>query len=68
MGKRFCITYTIDAVLHQDDIWPDGDAPEHPTADDVRALLERGPVIVNLRDWNLDNDGDLWVVEATERK
>lgn len=62
--KRFEITYEICEVLGVDAIWPDGDAPENPTADDVRALLEDGPVIRNLREWNMDENGDLRVREV----
>ncbi len=63
--KRFEITYEICEVLDVDAIWPDGDAPESPTADDVYALLRNGSVIANLREWNLDDEGNLHVREVS---
>lgn len=43
------------ADLDVDQIWPDGDAPVHPTAADVVAVLEScgGDPIRVLRDWGI---------------
>jgi hypothetical protein len=30
--KRFQITFTVEATLDADQLWPDGDAPDNPTA------------------------------------
>jgi hypothetical protein len=43
----------VDNDLSVTDVWPDGDAPENPTADDVAALLEKGGLKRNLEDWSL---------------
>lgn len=56
--KRFRISLRIDSELSVDELWPDGNAPEDPTTDDVRALVEEdGGIRRVLRDWNLI-DGD----------
>lgn len=39
-------------VLSVEEIWPDGDAPENPTAQDVVDRMKGGSIKV-LRDWNL---------------
>lgn len=50
------ITIFIEGAhsLTVDDVWPDGDAPETPTADDVLNLLERDGLSRGIDDWNLD--------------
>lgn len=56
---KFRITYTLDVTLNAEDIWPDGDAPENPTAEDVADLIckEGGfPKIID--EWNLDDGLD----------
>lgn len=41
--------------LTLDDVWPDGDAPDNPTANDIAALLHSGGSLWTVaRDWNLD--------------
>lgn len=63
--SRFRITITSDNVLTLDELWPDGDAPENPTADDVRARIrQHGGAREVLRDWNLDDELTLDVVEV----
>ena len=52
--KRFQIIYIMDVTLDEDELWPDGDAPENPTADDVRELIEaEGGIVQVIDDWNL---------------
>lgn len=52
--KRFQITYTVDVTLDADELWPDGDAPENPTAADARNLIQKsGGIYRVLDDWNL---------------
>lgn len=52
--KRFQIIFTVEATLDEDQIWPDGDAPENPTADDVREVIEaEGGILQVIDDWNL---------------
>lgn len=53
----FNITIEASADLEIEDLWPDGDAPENPTVEDVEKLIESdgGPKRI-LRDWNLDSD------------
>jgi hypothetical protein len=65
--KKFRITFTVDVFLGVDAIWPDGDAPENPTADDVRELIEdEGGIVRVIDDWNLAVcDYDYDVTEIT---
>lgn len=68
--KRFQIIYTVDVTLNLDELWPDGDSPENPTADDVRKLIEAGGGILQVTDdWNLaDRDAEYDVIEVAPRK
>ena len=52
--KRFQILYTVNETLSADDLWPDADTPENPTADDVRKLVRKAGGIVRVIDsWGL---------------
>lgn len=51
----FHIHISGDYDLITDEVWPDGDAPENPTAADVVAvMLAYGTQRSVLGDWNLD--------------
>lgn len=54
--------------LDVEDIWPDGDAPENPTATDVVAVMRRqgGPIDV-VKDWNLGDDLRLGVLRFPDK-
>lgn len=55
-GKVVGFTLSLDITvdLDLDDLWPDGNAPENPTTDDVRELIRRdGGAHRVLNDWNL---------------
>jgi hypothetical protein len=56
--KTLCVTVTGDHVLTVDEVWPDGDAPENPTVEDVIAVMKscarRADELV--RDWDLGYD------------
>jgi hypothetical protein len=60
MSEDFHITIEGDWVLARDQIWPDGDGPENPTVDDVRAVLPDN-VSLLISEWNLRPDVDVWV-------
>jgi hypothetical protein len=64
--KSFWIEITTGMIiLNEDEIWPDGDAPENPSAMHVkRTIEEAGPLSKVLHDWNLDYDMDLQVGEV----
>ena len=67
MTKQFRITYTIDVTLSENDIWPDGDAPENPTAEQVAALIRKEggfPKIID--EWNLDDGFNKYNFDVTE--
>ena len=54
MSKKFEIQLDLDLTLSVEDIWPDGNAPEYPTIEDVRNLIEEeGGIEEVLREWNL---------------
>jgi len=53
--KRFTICIDASFDLDIDEIWPDGDAPENPTAADVVKLIEQCGNISNfINEWNLE--------------
>lgn len=55
--KYFNFDFNGHAVLSVDEIWPDGDAPENPTAEDVQKMIEGMYFSMGgfLSDWNLDD-------------
>lgn len=55
----FNIRFDADWTLDTEDIWPDGDAPENPTAEDVRRVIrECGGIVRVMREWELVGDDD----------
>jgi len=57
MSRVFRIDFRSTFTLSDRDLWPDGDAPEDPTVEDVAARLEAyGGARRVIMDWNL---GDL---------
>jgi hypothetical protein len=64
MTKKFTITFSVDVTLTVDELWPDGDAPENPTVDAVRELIEdSGGIFKVIDDWNLSDRDDYHVDE-----
>lgn len=57
MSERvFTISVEADYDLSVSEIWPDGDAPDDPTAEDVAAVMEScGTKRRVLHDWNIDD-------------
>lgn len=53
----FEINFTGGVVLKTDEIWPDGDAPESPTALDVLRCIQDSTNSVSdlLQNWNLED-------------
>lgn len=67
MTKKFRITYTIDVTLDEADIWPDGDGPDKPTAEQVAALIRKEggfPKVID--EWNLDDGFNNHNFDVTE--
>lgn len=63
--KQFHFEFTCEATLSLDEIWPDGDAPENPTAKDVIDIVEKcGGAREVLGDW-FNDDIELTVVGAS---
>jgi len=63
--KRFILDMNLSVTLSIQQIWPDGDAPENPTAADVIAAIKESDEfspLEALRDWNLDDDVQLTVM------
>lgn len=55
---HFRLEWGGEATLSVDEIWPDGDAPENPTRDDVIAVMQKSGSAYRLaQDWNLDLQG-----------
>jgi hypothetical protein len=65
VSARFFVdidTPTIELGIH--DIWPDGDAPDNPTVQDVVAVMRRcGSRSQVLSDWCLDAELRITVTE-----
>ena len=59
-GRLFGFEIHFDMDLSEEDLWPDGDAPEAPTIKDVVDMITKeagekygGDVVSLLRDWDL---------------
>ena len=51
--QAFRLSLRVDVCLTAQQLWPDGDGPEHPTIADVRTLLEEeGGCLNALRKWD----------------
>lgn len=75
--KTFTLSLHIDATLSVDEIWPDGDAPDNPTASDVEDVIDDcGGWSKILDDWNLLDrhqkgtvtDNERWAAEIAQLK
>jgi hypothetical protein len=54
--STFRISISIDEYFTKEELWPDGDAPENPTAKDIVELIRKcGGVKRIIEDWNLDD-------------
>jgi hypothetical protein len=63
-NKKFCFSIETHVDLTVDEIWPDNDAPENPTVDDVlKVIAECGGATQVIQDWNLVDDLTLSVSE-----
>lgn len=54
--RTFTISLEVSESLTVDEIWPEGDAPENPTVEDVRRALfgsKHKSVLTALEDWGL---------------
>lgn len=50
----FDVSFSGESYLAINEIWPDGDAPAHPTAHDVKRVMEASGAKVHvLKDWAL---------------
>lgn len=68
-GPTFHFSISAEISLDVDQIWPDGDAPENPTVDDVLAVIKAcGGKRRVIQDWDLDDDLDLTVSDAKTSK
>ena len=59
MIKLFIISYEMETELDTHQLWPDGDAPDNPSCEDVRSLIEEhGGIVRVIKAWNLVPWGD----------
>lgn len=58
---RFSIDFGGSVDLDTAEVWPDGDAPEHPTLADVLTVMRRERRIDLLRDWGLSDSLEIMV-------
>ena len=62
----FTFETASSTTLDLDAIWPDGDAPENPTAEDVAKVIAAcGGLRAVLRDWDLDDEITLTISNET---
>jgi hypothetical protein len=70
MSKRFIFEVQTRHILTVDEVWPDGDAPENPTADDALKVFLKYhsyDIAEGMRDWNIDPTvDDVFVTELEE--
>jgi hypothetical protein len=53
----FHFSIAADISLSVEEIWPDGDAPENPTIEDVLEVIAKcGGRMRVIRDWNLHHE------------
>lgn len=65
----FHFSISCDVSLEVKDIWPDGNAPENPTVDDVLAVIKKdGGARRILDDWSLLEDLSLTVSDGKTSK
>lgn len=50
--RFFTIEVGDEASLSVNEIWPDGDAPENPTVEDVIAKIKQSSEFSFMSDWN----------------
>lgn len=64
-AERISISIGLEAQfdLALADVWPDGDAPERPTAQDVLAVMRRSSTMRQwLHDWGFDDELEAFVM------
>lgn len=65
---KFKVQFDGSVEMTVDEVWPDGDAPENPTAKDVAIKMRRtGTVASLLSEWNLDSYLDVYVDDEVLR-
>lgn len=63
--KTFHFSIEADVSLDVDEIWPDKNAPENPTLEDVIAVIRKdGGMRAVLEEWGLQNDIRLTVSDG----
>ena len=66
--KKFTFHYSGTVSLDVDSIWPDGDGPKNPTAEDVAKVVEEcGGCATIIRDWSLEGDVSLTITDGAAR-
>lgn len=64
MSKTFLIELNVQADLTIEDIWPDGDAPENPTKEDVQAVLDEVGTDALIKEWMLVGPWDKFIASG----
>lgn len=60
MAEGFTVSLSGNVEMSVKEVWPDGDAPDNPTAEDVVEQMKReGTIPRMLENWNL-----LWDIEV----
>lgn len=62
---KFTFTIECEVELGLDHVWPDGDAPAKPTAEEAAKVVEKcGGLSCVIRDWGLDHDMTMTIVDS----
>lgn len=66
--KKFVLDLSMHVQLTEEQIWPNDDAPENPTAADVVEVLRESSanLLTALEDWNLEEFVELSVTTVTK--
>jgi hypothetical protein len=60
--KSFTICIEAEVQMSIEDIWPDDDAPENPTAKDVIQAMQDDCISIGrlVEDWNIPVSASVW--------
>lgn len=69
MSKLFTVSISFDYDFSIDELWPNGDAPENPTVQDVVDLINKcGGVSKIICDWDIDRNLECIIKDDKELK
>lgn len=64
MSQYFLLNLNVEVDLSVEEIWPDGNAPENPTKEDVQKLLDEVGLDSLIKDWMLVGPWDRFIADG----